>query len=261
MRHFVIYWAYEMFKDRNKRTISQYKKTMNKTDYETTFGINDEYYKYIFKKTEKIVCAVFYITRNETSIKDDDLLIKDLEETSQGLIKATLSSLTVSEEKLAHICAHMTAELVSLQTKLQMVHAAGQLPADLLQVFVNEIDTVHRTLRKYVHRKVANPLLNNQYDAMTSTARPHHTASKNTAITQQQSSQIGVDARKQPVATDRGARIRAVLTEQGQASVKDVSDVVTDCSEKTIQRELATMIKDGIVVREGERRWSMYSVI
>lgn len=42
------------------------------------------------------------------------------------------------------------------------------------------------------------------------------------------------------------------------ASIKDISTIVKDCGEKTIQRELALLIERGLVRKEGERRWSVY---
>jgi hypothetical protein len=48
-----------------------------------------------------------------------------------------------------------------------------------------------------------------------------------------------------------------VLKNQG-VSIKDISSVVTDCSEKTIQRELAELIRQGLITKTGERRWSIY---
>ena len=60
--------------------------------------------------------------------------------------------------------------------------------------------------------------------------------------------------------TDRAERIKTVLEAKPQASVKDIAEVITDVSEKTIQRELNSLIEKGQVVREGERRWSRYSV-
>jgi len=43
-------------------------------------------------------------------------------------------------------------------------------------------------------------------------------------------------------------------------SVKDFTRVIKDCSEKTIQRELLDLVEKGIVKKEGERRWSRYSL-
>ncbi len=44
------------------------------------------------------------------------------------------------------------------------------------------------------------------------------------------------------------------------ASIKDIASNVTGCSEKTIQRELILLIKEGKIKKTGERRWSKYSV-
>jgi hypothetical protein len=42
-------------------------------------------------------------------------------------------------------------------------------------------------------------------------------------------------------------------------SIKDIAKVIRDVSEKTIQRELGTLIQQGLVEKRGERRWSIYS--
>ena len=59
----------------------------------------------------------------------------------------------------------------------------------------------------------------------------------------------------------RQERILEVLKTKKQVTVKDVAEVVTDCSEKTIQRELASLVQSGVLNKEGERRWSTYSLV
>jgi len=51
-----------------------------------------------------------------------------------------------------------------------------------------------------------------------------------------------------------------LLKNKGSVSVKDISEGVKDCSEKTIQRELISMAKTGVLKKIGERRWSKYSL-
>lgn len=43
-------------------------------------------------------------------------------------------------------------------------------------------------------------------------------------------------------------------------SIKDIVPNISGCSEKTIQRELVSLIKEGKIKKAGERRWSKYSV-
>lgn len=59
----------------------------------------------------------------------------------------------------------------------------------------------------------------------------------------------------------RGTEILAFIKKQGEASIRDIAAVIKDCSEKTIQRELNALIEEGVLKREGERRWSRYIYI
>jgi hypothetical protein len=43
-------------------------------------------------------------------------------------------------------------------------------------------------------------------------------------------------------------------------SIKDISSHIQDCSEKTIQRLLLDMVSEGVLIKEGERRWSRYKI-
>jgi len=44
-------------------------------------------------------------------------------------------------------------------------------------------------------------------------------------------------------------------------SIKDIVPNITGCSEKTVQRELISLINEGKIKKAGERRWSRYSII
>ena len=56
----------------------------------------------------------------------------------------------------------------------------------------------------------------------------------------------------------RTVTILKVIIDQKRVSIRDISKVVKNCSEKTIQRELNVLINQGLVRKEGERRWSVY---
>lgn len=60
------------------------------------------------------------------------------------------------------------------------------------------------------------------------------------------------------VQKDRRASILGLLQRIDRITVKDVTAVVTGCSEKTLQRELLALVAQGVLVKEGERRWSTY---
>jgi len=59
---------------------------------------------------------------------------------------------------------------------------------------------------------------------------------------------------------NRQTKIISLLRTQPNLTIKDFVKVIHDCSEKTIQRELIALMEKGIVKKEGERRWSTYSL-
>ena len=58
----------------------------------------------------------------------------------------------------------------------------------------------------------------------------------------------------------RQSTIIAILKRKKEIMIKDVTPLVNGCSEKTIQRELSSMVQTGILKKMGEKRWSRYSL-
>jgi DNA-binding transcriptional ArsR family regulator len=57
---------------------------------------------------------------------------------------------------------------------------------------------------------------------------------------------------------DRRESVLSVIRAKGQVSIKDITHLVRGVSEKTIQRELGTLVAEGVLEKQGERRWSTY---
>ena len=60
---------------------------------------------------------------------------------------------------------------------------------------------------------------------------------------------------------ERRTIILDLLKRQKQVTVRDVAVAIPGVSEKTLQRELVRLVDEGVLKREGERRWSTYSLI
>lgn len=229
------------------------KETDSKTNGQQTLLHNDEFFKYIFKKTEKIVCAVFYTIRGSESMRHDDVLVRDLEDVSSRLMDTLFTTLRAGGGTRELRLEDVSHALLVLESKLRIACAAHILGADLLAVFEHEIASVMRTLKTFLNTRTTYPF------GVSEVAR---TADKTRARTVLERSRVmptegGVS---QPTLSRRD-RILNVLKDKVAATIKDISESVTDCSEKTIQRELIDLIKDGVIVREGERRWSKYKLV
>ncbi len=57
----------------------------------------------------------------------------------------------------------------------------------------------------------------------------------------------------------RRDEILRIIKARGSVTIKDITESVRDCSEKTVQRELMSLVDSKLVKKTGERRWSKYS--
>lgn len=67
---------------------------------------------------------------------------------------------------------------------------------------------------------------------------------------------------KPAVQAKKNQRQRSILKlvrDRGEISVRDAAEVISNCSEKTLQRELSALVKEGVLQKRGERRWTRYS--
>jgi len=65
---------------------------------------------------------------------------------------------------------------------------------------------------------------------------------------------------KQEKKSMRQESILRLLEAKGELTIKDMLSVISDCSGKTIQRELVSLIEKRVVQKIGERRWSRYAL-
>lgn len=229
------------------------KETLLRSQTETTLAHNEDYFKHIFKKTEKIACAVFLITRSRRDIDTKDSIVRDLEDTSQRLIDVSLCALRATYVKRHTSVQDLSYTLIELESKLRVFHSALFIPTEHLNVFIQEIDSVQRSLKKYIVEDYNGA--GSEY-GQTSLTRKRLVHKVTTLLGEESSA-----GQASSGAGTRTERILTFLKDKNDATIKDIAEVITDCSEKTIQRELTSLIKDGIIVREGERRWSKYKLI
>lgn len=235
------------------------KETLLKTSEPTKIIEDVTYFKYIFKKTEKISCAVFYILRSDSELSHTDEVVLDLEDSAREVLNVSLDSLKSTDANVGEKVQNLRFALIELESKLRVAHAARYISTDLINVFVHEIDSVYRSMKKYTDKSIRNPLSEIGIEEQVTERKVARVREQHQVSTRSEGVTVRTETSGPTIS--RRDRIIEVLRDNPDATIKDIVSVVTDCSEKTIQRELITMIKDNIVVREGERRWSKYKLV
>lgn len=216
--------------------------------------ISGDYRSYIVKKSERLASALYVVTG---FIQSDEPMRKKLRTGALDIIALSVrpSGMNLEGiEKFKAICVEMGALLTTARgAGLLSQMNAGLLSEEyaLLGMFVSEnsqtlregrvlaVDTVspplHSPTEEIIDRKNENP------------AQPVKRQNKRQPI-----SIGGTDQ------SDRRKAILSLIDAREKISIKDAVSQIPGVSEKTIQRELLAMVKDGSLIKEGERRWSIY---
>lgn len=214
------------------------------------------YYQHIFKKTEKVVSVVFYILNNIEIDKKSETQTSNIASKAHLVHEHALRSLEVRHSSSREVLEQFVGALIGLDSTLRIALTTNLIAPEVVSVVVSEIDVVIRGLNSYIGTE------GNTFSSFNDTRSSSVPARATGAVETPQSTTQPLRAKAPATssATDRRDRIKTILEAKGEATIKDISEIITDCSEKTIQRELNAMIEDNIVKRQGERRWSKYSI-
>ena len=220
---------------------------------------DESYYKYIFKKTERIVSVVFYVANTLEKDKRTEQQLEDILETSREVHNAILRTLETRSHLAEESIRNAAHSLIRLDSKLNVAAASSVIAPEVLHVITAEIDAVLRGLNKYlVHTTAFDDL---DYKVMPSSVTTRENSGRKNREEDNRESGSAAKVESGKSEADRRERIKVVLAARGEATIKDITDIITDVSSKTIQRELNSMIEDNLVKRQGERRWSKYSIV
>ncbi len=212
--------------------------------------------KYISQKSQKIVSALYLITDH---IKDSDVIKWEIREDGISLISNSLLLNTVypSDKENAYKAIILNLEkIISLLNVSLISSVISNMNATIM---IHELES----LLLFVEKESKGNLLPGYIlsDSFFSDEKVikkdivndkgHDSQSRTNTIGSQNSANKVVS---------RKDSILAILRTNSNLTIKDFAKVIRDCSEKTIQRELIALVKSGVVKRDGERRWSTYSL-
>lgn len=226
------------------------------------------YYSNVFKKTEKIVSVIFYILSETKTNASVEMHVQSIKDRALKTHELSLETLTLQPHEQHDGLLRFQYGLVALESTLRIANTAGVIPQDIFMLLADQLDSVMRYINNHFLQgsglsveELTEVAVPKSSPASTPKPRPVGQVSRQRRVNIP-AGDISTDAYLvYSQLTDRAERIKTVLEAKPQATVKDISEVITDVSEKTIQRELNSLIEKGQVLREGERRWSRYSVI
>ena len=222
-------------------------------------GRSDWYFCYL--KAEKIAHVLTLLSQG-SSLKDKEIL--------QELVSAA--------SRLPHMVAHFVAgevdgalvlaDIFSLISLTRLSATQGYLRSENAAILAGEYEDM---VRKIAAENHPSPFVTSQDFVVEEMPQHKELASLSQSLGTQQRPAGGplsirdkYKGHKKDTGThskgqeERAALIYDFVKKNKGVSIKEIAAVVRGCSEKTIQRELAGLIRQGLVERRGEKRWSLY---
>jgi DNA-binding transcriptional ArsR family regulator len=159
-----------------------------------------------------------------------------------GVVRTMLSrellalSSILSIARTGGLLSHMNTELITREAHSLLQEVAGY---EEPRLFLEDVPTLSSIAKR--------TLSMDSIKTPTVLSRPQRKFVKDTEV-------------KDNNVKDRRETVLSVIKNKQKASIKDISTLIRGVSEKTIQRELSALIEAGKVKKEGERRWSIYSL-
>lgn len=261
-----------------------------------SYSFKDNFSLYLFKKIEKLVLAIYLITEHISSeepirqairdsatelIKDIINSIDNLAEGNQNKIQKSLLEAGSLLDLGASCCllTKVNVEIVKdeiskvskeINSHNNAVEGNALVKKSFFNVeiqkdsYIKDIKDIHKRTSEEMSYKKDLKYKDGEVDYISTHSRSDH-SNINTNNTNKKviKKDINFTAKKRATTANnnRTEEILGIVKKKGKVTIKDVSSEITDCSEKTIQRELQKLVSNGVLNKEGERRWSTYSLI
>jgi len=212
---------------------------------------------YIYKKAERLAKAIHLIA---PAFKNSQALREKLDMIGIGLVDAAVLPPALARTALSR-------ELLALSSVLSIARAGGLLSHMNADLIARESHLLLQEVATYEEPRLSLPESPTLAELAKSTGpsrevkteRPQRTLSAPSNKGQTMSDK-GQSVSDNASRTSRRDAILAILSEKGPSYIKDISTVIRDVSEKTVQRELQALVSEGVIERSGERRWTQYTL-
>jgi len=246
-------------------------KTKTKHVYSEDFVLEKSIFNNIF---EKDIRRVFIYKKAERLAKAISLISPAFENSSPLRSRVDQLAVSLIDSAMlppAHAKAKLSRELLSLSSVLSMARVGGILSTMNVEIIAHEAQALLKEIALYEEPRILldDPVTLSDIAKSTSKKEidrdasvPKHAPKKyGTRASSNDKGHIkDIENTPRTDVKDRREAVLSVIKTKGKASIKDISTLIRGVSEKTIQRELAALIVNGVVLKQGERRWSTYSL-
>lgn len=239
-------------KDTNKSL-----QTKNSVSFYNALGqfLKNDHHTFVVQKTEKLASAVYVVSGFMP--QEDPLRVR----LRNAVVELVTLSVQPQHDSLSEgVHTRFSAQCMEIGAILTLGEKAGFISPMNSKILCDEYSSLASFVRSHADKVFGGEELDRE--VAQPTVRP--TLPYKTKVNKGQNEEAIKDKKEETKTkvkdkkSDRKARILELLNIKDKINVKDASDAIPECSEKTVQRELNDLVQEGVLIKEGERRWSTY---
>ncbi|MBP9763149.1 MAG: hypothetical protein KBD10_00170 [Candidatus Pacebacteria bacterium] len=230
----------------------------------------DSFRIFLFKKVERIALALYLTTNHlsdNVSLKTNlrtiaDILIKDIILFNSGH-SSSASSVKIKEDFL------------EAKTLLSLSSGTGLINQNNVLILLDEINRLSKEIENHKDNFIGDTDFKKSFFVVESRQKLPESVNDNKVYKGHKGQESYTETKlpnkelNQPYdkghkdvyeQNSRNEEIMKIIKDNVKVTIKDISSKIKNVSEKTIQRELIKMVSLNLIKKEGERRWSTYSI-
>jgi len=218
----------------------------------------NDFHIFIVQKTEKLASALYVVT---SFISESDPLRTRVRGCALDLLSASADPNRARDIRYAEGFASRCLEIAST---LSLAERAGFVSAMNAKILSDEYAELASFVKRHEDTIFGSATLDVGPDALPHLAWPQsNTATGATSAFAAAPKMTKKDTENKRTPnhkrhSNRKDMILRLLDKKDKITIKDATEAIPDCSGKTIQRELIALVETGVLLKEGERRWSTY---
>ncbi|MEN9390299.1 MAG: hypothetical protein RLZZ283_399 [Candidatus Parcubacteria bacterium] len=226
----------------NKPAVKKGYQTLNTTGQFKTFFANDQH-EYVVKKSERLSSAIHVVT---SLMSNTEPIRTRLRMLSINVLESVTNRDNLMGESIKP--AVLSIEIAAL---LDTAQTAGLISNMNAKMIADE----YAALAFYIKDK-GTIISSRTHDI----ALGNKDSIKDIGYKKQNASSVKIESKRQVVGDSRKSEILSLFSKKDKVSVNDVMTVLSNMSNKTAQRILMSMVQDGTLVKEGDKRWTTYKL-
>lgn len=210
---------------------------------------------FIYKKSERLAKAIHLIS---PGFAHSPALRQRIEGLALALIDAAI--LPPAESR-----GVLSKELLALSSFLSVARSSGTLSHMNVDLISKEVHSLLSEIAEYEEPRfsmeetlsLAELLSESEKNQSKALGKQKSTRARSTAEDKKSREQ---NVPKTETHSKRQEEILSIIKDKKKVYIKDISTVLRDYSEKTIQRELSSLVLADVLEKRGDKRWTTYQL-